>query len=107
MKLNSPHTRGEERRRPEEVKPWVSNQNPSLNPSQNDVLSLKTSRNLAKNSLGSKDMKEREALEAKMGEMKPAGAVLNSDPRRTGRPHGHRYNLCKKGEKNSNLILLL
>ena len=86
MKLNSPHTRGEERRRPEEVKPWVSNQNPSPNPSQNEVLSLQTVRNLAKNSSGSKDMKGREAIEAILGEMKRAGAVLNSDPRRTGRP---------------------
>ena len=29
MKLNSPETRNAERRRPQEVKPWVSNQNPS------------------------------------------------------------------------------
>ena len=86
MKLNSPHTRGEERRRPEEVKPWVSNQNPSPNPSQNEVLSLQTVRNLAKNSSGSKDMKGREALEAKMREMKRARAVLNSEARRTGQP---------------------
>ena len=81
MKLNSPDTRGEERRRPEEVKPWVSNQNPSPNMSQNQVLSLQTVRNLAKNSSGSKDMKGRQALEAKMGEMKRVGAVLNYQPR--------------------------
>ena len=86
MKLNSPDTRGEERRRPEEVKPWVSNQNPSPNMSQNQVLSLQIVRNLAKNSSGSKDMKGWQALEAKMGEMKRAGAVLNSQPRLTGRP---------------------
>ena len=85
MKLNNPHTRGAERRRPEEVKPWVSNQNPSPNPSQNQVLSLQTVRNLAKKSSGNKVMKGRQALEAKMGEMKRAGAVLNSQPQRTGR----------------------
>ena len=88
MKLNSPDTRGEERRRPEEVKPWVSNQNPSPNMSQNQVLSLQTVRNLAKKSLGSRDVKGRQALEEKMGEMKYARGVLNSQPRRTGRPPG-------------------
>ena len=86
MKLNSPHKRDAQRRRPQEVKPWVSNQNPSPNPSQNQVLSLQTVRNLAKKSSGNKVMKGRQALEAKMGEMKRAGAVLNSQPRLTGRP---------------------
>ena len=78
MKLNSPDTRGEEMRRPEEVKPWVSNQKPNSNSSQNQVLSLQTVGNLAKNSSRSKDMKGRQAVEAKMGEMKRAGDVLNS-----------------------------
>ena len=85
MELNSPETRGAERRRPQEVKPWVSNQNPSPNPSQNQVLNLQLVRNLAKNSLGSRDVKGRQALEVKMGEMKRTGGVLNSQPRRIGR----------------------
>ena len=42
MKLNNPDMHGEERRHLEEVKPWVSNQNPSPNPSQNEVLGLQT-----------------------------------------------------------------
>ena len=67
MKLNSLHPRGEETSYPEEVKPWVSNQNPSPNPSQNEVLNLQTVRNLAKESSGSRDVKGWQALEAKMG----------------------------------------
>ena len=86
MELNNPETRGAEKRCPQEVKPWVSNQNPSPNPSQNQVLSLLSVRNLAKNSLGSKNVKGRQALKAKIGEMKHAGGILNSQPRRTGRP---------------------
>ena len=42
MELNSLETCGAERRRPQEVKPWVSNQNPSPNLSQNQVLSLQS-----------------------------------------------------------------
>ena len=86
MELNSPETRGAEKRCSQEVKPWVSNQNPSPNLSQNQVLSLQLVRNLAKNSSGSRDVKGWQALEAKIGEMKRAGGVLNSQPRRTSRP---------------------
>ena len=72
MELNSPETCSAEWRRSQKVKHWVSNQNPSLNPSQNQVLSLQSVRNLAKKSSGSRDVKGRQALEEKMGEMKRA-----------------------------------
>ena len=67
MELNSPETRDAERRRSQEVKPWVSNQNPSPNPSQNQVISLQSVRSLAKESSGSRNVKGRQALEVKMG----------------------------------------
>ena len=73
MELNSPETHGAERRCSQEVKPWVPNQNPNANPSKNQVFSLQSVRNLAKKSSGSNDMKGRQALEKKMGEMKRAG----------------------------------
>ena len=51
-------------------------------------------------------MKGREAMEAKMGEMKRAGAVLNSQARVTGRPVTHPVDrlvnaiiFVKKGKK--------
>ena len=86
MELEGPETRGAGKKCSQEVKPWVSNQNPSPNPSQNQVFNLQTVRNLAKESSGSRDVKGQQALEEKMGEMKRAGGVLNSQPRRTGRP---------------------
>ena len=88
MELNSLEMRGAERRRSQEVKPWVPNQNPSANPSKNQVFNLQSVRNLVKKSSGSNDMKGRQALKEKMGEMKYARGVLNSQPRRTGRPPG-------------------
>ena len=86
MELNSPETHGAGKKCSQEVKPWVSNQNPSPNPSQNQVFSLQSVRNLTKESSGGRDVKGWQALEAKIGEMKCAGGVLNSQPRQTGRP---------------------
>ena len=48
---NSPETHGAERRRSQKVKPWVSNQNPSSNPSQKTSPSLQLDQKPTQNNL--------------------------------------------------------
>ena len=101
IELNSPETCGAERRRPQEVKPLVSNENPSPNPSQNQVLSLQSVRNLAKNSSGSRDVKGRQALssggengknEARGGRFKFSAPTNRLTAWLTVNDHGQRSN---------------
>ena len=105
MELNSLEMRGVERRRSQEVKPWVPNQNPSANPSKNQVFNLQSVRNLVKKSSGSNDMKGRQALKEKMGEMKRVGGRFKfsaptnwSTDSSTGRPSSQRSTV--KGQRH-------